>query len=40
MECEVTYTIVAGGTLIEDLVGPRSFHGSIIDACLEERGGK
>jgi len=24
LECEVTYTIIAGGTLNGDLVGPRS----------------
>jgi len=27
--CEVTYTIIAGGTLNGDLVGPRSSHGTI-----------
>ena len=29
LECEVTYTITAGGTLDGDLVGPRSSHGNI-----------
>ena len=29
LECGVTYTITAGGTLNEDLVGPRSSHGTI-----------
>ena len=29
LACGVTYTIIAGGTLDGDLVGPRSSHGSI-----------
>ena len=29
LECEVTYTITAGGTLNGDLVGPRSSHGTV-----------
>ena len=29
LECEVTYTITAGGTLNGILVGPRSSHGNI-----------
>ena len=29
LQCEVTYTIIAGGTLNGDLVGPRSSHGTI-----------
>ena len=29
LQCGVTYTIIAGGTLNGDLVGPRSSHGNI-----------
>ena len=29
LACGVTYTITAGGTLDGQLVGPRSFHGTI-----------
>ena len=29
LECRVTYTITAGGTLNGDLVGPRSSHGTV-----------
>ena len=29
LECGVTYTIIAGGTLNGDLVGPGSSHGNI-----------
>ena len=29
LECGVTYTIIAGGTLNRDLVGPRSSHGAV-----------
>ena len=29
LECGVTYTIIARGTLDGDLVGPRSSHGNI-----------
>ena len=29
LDCEVTYTIIAGGILNGDLVGPRSSHGTI-----------
>ena len=29
LECGVTYTIIAGGTLNGSLVGPRSSHGNI-----------
>ena len=38
LECGVRYTIVAGGTLNGDLVGPRSSYGAIaIPACLGEQ---
>ena len=30
LECEVAYTIIAGGTLNGDLVGPSSSYGTII----------
>ena len=34
LACGVTYTIIAGGTLNGDLVGPRSSHGTITtDLC-------
>ena len=34
LECGVTYTIIAGGTLNGDLVGPRSSHGTVTaDDC-------
>ena len=39
LECGVTYTIIAGGTLNETLIGPRSTHGNIFQCCLEEGGG-
>ena len=29
LQCEVTYAIIAGGTLNGTLVGPRSSHGNI-----------
>ena len=29
LECELTYTIIAGGTLNGDLVGPLSPHGTV-----------
>ena len=29
LQCEFTYTIIAGGTLNGTLVGPRSSHGTI-----------
>ena len=29
LECKITYTIIAGGTLNGTLVGPRSPHGNI-----------
>ena len=29
LQCEVTYTIIAGGTLNGVLVGPRSSHGTV-----------
>ena len=29
LECGVTYTIIAGGTLNGDLVGPESSHGTV-----------
>ena len=29
LKCGVTYTIIAGGTLNGNLVGPRSLHGTI-----------
>ena len=29
LECEVTYTIIAGGTFNGDLVGPRSSYGTV-----------
>ena len=35
LDCEVTYDIIAGGTLNGDLVGPRSSHGTITSGpCL------
>ena len=35
LQCEVTYTITAGGTLNGALVGPRSSHGAITSGpCL------
>ena len=30
LECGVNYTIIGGGTLNGELVGPRSSHGSIV----------
>ena len=30
LACGVTYTIIAGGTLNGELVGPRSSHGTVI----------
>ena len=37
LECEVTYTITAGGTLNGALVGPRSSHGIITSGpCLSD----
>ena len=29
LKCEVTYTIIAGGTLNGSLLGPRSSHGTV-----------
>ena len=34
LECGVTYTITAGGTLNGSLIGPRSSHGTIAESCL------
>ena len=42
LECGVTYTIVAGGTLNGELVGPRSSNGDVvIHACpvVEQKSG-
>ena len=43
LECGVVYTITAGGTLNETLVGPRSSHGNVKVPCVslqtQERGG-
>ena len=37
LQCEVTYDIIAGGTLNGALVGPRSSHGSITSGpCLAD----
>ena len=33
LACGVTYTIIAGGTLDGDLVGPRSSHGTTTGPC-------
>ena len=33
LECGVTYTIIARGTLNGDLVGPRSSHGIVNQLC-------
>ena len=41
LECGITYTIIAGGILNGDLVGPRSSQGSITELCLSsEQGSK
>ena len=29
LECEVTYSIIAGGTINENLIGPKSFVGNV-----------
>ena len=34
LECGVIYTIIAGGILNHDLVGPESSHGIINDSCI------
>ena len=40
LECGVTYTIIAGGTLNGDLVGPRSSHENVTtDISPEVAGG-
>ena len=40
LKCGVNYTIIAGGTLNGELVGPRSSHGTIVmPACLQRRSG-
>ena len=39
LECGITYTIIAGGILNGDLVGPRSSHGSITELCLSSKQG-
>ena len=39
LECGVTYTIIAGGTLNGDLVGPRSYVGTFSDTCPGGRRG-
>jgi len=36
LECEVTYTIIVGGKLNGDLVGPRSSHGTITAGPCQE----
>ena len=37
LQCEVTYDIIAGGTLNGALVGPRSSHGTITSgSCLAD----
>ena len=37
LQCEVTYDIIAGGTLNGALVGPRSSHGTITSGpCLAD----
>ena len=33
LKCGVNYTIIAGGTLNGDLVGPRSSWGTLVIAC-------
>ena len=33
LQCGVTYTIIAEGTLNGTSVGPKSFHGNIIEPC-------
>ena len=41
LQCEVTYTITAGGTLNGDLVGPRSSHGTVTaDPCPNSKIGE
>ena len=37
LECGVTYTIIAGGTLNGNLVGPRSSYGIVNKTCLTQR---
>ena len=39
LECGVTYTIIAGGTLNGDLVGPRSSYGTLNQSCPGGGGG-
>ena len=39
LECGVTYTIIAGGTLNRGLVGPRSSHGNITTVISPEDAG-
>ena len=39
LECGVTYTIIAGGTLNGDLVGPRLSYGTLNQACPGGGGG-
>lgn len=34
LECEINYTIIAGGTINGDLAGPRSSHEIINQLCL------
>ena len=36
LECGVTYTIIAGGTLNGNLVGPRSLYGIVNKTCLAQ----
>ena len=36
LECGVTYTIIAGGTLNGNLVGPRSSYGIVNKTCLAQ----
>ena len=40
LECGVTYTIIAGGTLDGDFTGPESSQGNIMETCVSSaRGG-
>ena len=36
LECGVTYTIIAGGTLNGNLVGPKSSYGILNKTCLAQ----
>ena len=39
LECGVTYTIIAGGILNGDLVGPKSSHGNVTTVMSPEDAG-